>query len=833
MCANPGSQGVKSKGTYSLRALEEMISRSRLFVLLLFTSLNCARADTAAFDLSGPRIQVKVTRDGKTLPISRVPNLQPGDRIWVHPDLPQNQSAHYLLVAAFLRGPTNPPPDSWFTKAETWNKKVREEGIVIVVPPDAQQALLFLAPESGGDFSTLRSTVKGKPGVFVRASQDLNQANLDRSRLDHYINAIKQTSDTDPSALHDRSVLLARSLSIKLDAQCFEKPVEQQTSCLTQHSDQLVLDDGHSQSMVAALTSGASSDLIGQLSNTRLAGGGYYSPYVGAIVDVARIFGNLHTATYQYIPALAIAKDDQLNLKLNNPPSFLKPKSVLVAGLPAVEAAQFPPLRPVDPNQVSCLQRPSLMLPVEGAPLVFSTSLAHDFTLAVHTDAGSVIELPATADAMRGGFLIDAHALSGHQVSGPVRATLHGSWGFQTFAGPAFNLQSTHSSEWKVPSADQSALIIGREDLLHLQSNNAACVEEVSVRNAEGTIAKASWKLAKPNELEVQVPLKNAPPGRTAILVSEFGLNQPDEVSLNAYAEPGHMDHFTISAGDQQGILTGTRLDEVASLDLDRIRFVPGRLSRAEQKDELELSASSPAFAGQSEPALTAHVSLKDGRTLEVPAAVAPARPKVTLVNKTVQPGANPSPVKLENPEDLPQDGRLVFSLHTEIPKTFLRTEKIEVAAADNSFTVLLSVADGDLVLQDVDDVLATLDPLKSFGVSAFGPLRFRPVDATGAKGDWQPLVTLVRTPSLKEIRCPVKPDEQCTLIGAKLFLIDSVAADSEFKHTVSIPIGFAETSVRVPRIDGTPVYMKLRDDPSVVNTVVLPTLPESTGLLP
>jgi len=227
-----------------------------LLVLFLFAFVSFVRADTAVFDLAGPRIEVKVTRGGKTLPISQVPNLQPGDRIWVHPELPKDQSAHYLLIAAFLRGPTNPPPDAWFTKAETWNKKVREEGVVVVVPQDAEQALLFLAPETGGDFSTLRSSVRGKPGVFVRASQDLNQANLDRSRLDQYINAVKQTSDIDPKALHDRSVLLARSLTIKLDEQCFDKPVEQQISCLTQHSDQLVLDDGHRQSMVAALTSG-------------------------------------------------------------------------------------------------------------------------------------------------------------------------------------------------------------------------------------------------------------------------------------------------------------------------------------------------------------------------------------------------------------------------------------------------------------------------------------------------------------------------------------------------------------------------------------------------
>src|SRR5215475_9366594 len=514
-----------------------MISRFRRLFLFLFALANCARADTAAFDLSGPRIEIRVTRGSKTLPISQVPNLQPGDRIWVHPDLPEDQSARYLLIAAFLRGSTNPPPDAWFSKAETWNKKVREEGIVVTVPQEAQQALLFLAPETGGDFSTLRSTVKGKPGVFVRASQDLHQANLDRSRLDHYMHAVKQTSETDPSALHDRSVLLARSLTIKLDQQCFEKPVEQQMSCLTQHSDQLVLDDGHSQSMVAALTSGASSDLIGQLSNTRLAGGGYYSPYIGAVVDVARIFGNLHTATYQYIPALAIAKEDQWNLKLNNPPSFSKPKSVIVVGLPAVEAAQLPPLRAVDPNQTLCLQKPGLVLPVEGAPLVFSTALAHDFSLQLPAPSGSRIELPAIADPMQGGFLIDGRRLEKPQVTASVRGTLHGLWGFQTFSGPVFNLQSAHSTQWTVPASDQGALIVGREDTLHVQSNNAACVGSINVKSTDGATAKATWKLSKPNELEIQVPLKSASPGATSILISEFGLEHPDEVRLNAYAE--------------------------------------------------------------------------------------------------------------------------------------------------------------------------------------------------------------------------------------------------------------------------------------------------------
>ena len=59
------------------------------------------------------------------------------------------------------------------------------------------------------------------------------------------------------------------------------------------------------------------------------------------------------------------------------------------------------------------------------------------------------------------------------------------------------------------------------------------------------------------------------------------------------------------------------------------------------------------------------------------------------------------------------------------------------------------------------------------------------------------------------------------------LFLIDSVASDPQFTHTVSVPIGFADSSLHVPRPNGTLLYIKLRDDPATVNTLVLAVLPD------
>jgi hypothetical protein len=797
-------------------------------LLALFWPATSARADNAAFDLTGPRVEMKVTRGGKPLPISEVPNLQPGDRLWIHPDFPQDQSARYLLVVAFLRGSTNPPPENWFTRAETWKKQVREEGIVVTVPQDAQQALLFLAPETGGDFSTLRSAVHDKPGVFVRASQDLNQASLDRTRLEKYLSDVREISDIDPKALHERSILLARTLGIRLDQQCFERPLEQQANCLTQNTGNLVLDDGHSQSMVAALASGPNSDLIGAVSATPLAGGGFYSAYVGAVVDLARVLGNIRTASYQYIPALVLPKKEQMNLKLNNPPSFRKPMSVIVVGLPAVEAPQLPPLRTADAKQVYCLQKSPLVLPVDGAPLVYSANIAHDFVLRVQGKSGSTQDLPAEAAPASGGFRIDTHAIDPAKLDPEATGTLHGFWGFEAFDGPNFRLRTSRPAHWSIPGAEESALIVGREDTLHVQAPGAVCVENLSVQDAQGREAKTSWKLSRPEELEIKVALKDQAAGPMKLKLHQFGLSHPDEVAVQAYSEAAHLESFVINAGDAEGILKGSRLDEVERFELKGSRFVPAKLTRANEKDELRLAVNeSNPPALQPTERLVARVALKDGRVLEIPTVVEAPRPKVTLVSRSIRPGAVQSAISLGSPDELPLDGQISFLLKTEIPNRFSRSEKIEVANADESFSAMLSFSDGSLVLRDSESAVATLDPLKAFGPSAFGPLQFRPIDPDGGKGDWQALAVLVRVPVLKEIRCSASPDKPCHLSGANLYLIDSVASDPQFTHTAPVPTEFLDATLSVPHPGETGLYLKLRDDPSAVSTATLPVTPE------
>ena len=804
-----------------------MWKRSHLVAAVLCFVTLLAFADPAPFDLAGPKIEVRVSRNGKTLPIAKVPNLVAGDRVWIHPVMPPGQSVKYLMVVAFLRGSTNPPPENWFTKAETWDKKVLQEGIFVTVPKDAQQVIVFLAPSTGGDFGAIRDAVHSRPGSFVRASQDLNQLSLDKARLDSYMDAVHSINETNPDKLKDVSPLLARSLSIKLDQDCLQKVVEQQASCLVQKQNELVMDDGHTISVTDALTTGATSDLAMQLSYTARAGAGFYSPYIASVIDIAHILETVHTAQYQYIPALNTLHNDEINLKLNTPPSFRNPKSVIVMALPAIDGGHQPPLRPVDEKQEFCVAKDKMVLPVEGAPLAFATSYAHDMVLRVKDKHGKDVDIPVKADPSQGGFVADTQPSITGNLNNSINGTLHGMWGFEAYTGPSFHLQNAQSTKWELAATDRHALVVGREDTLHLTSGNSTCVDSITVKNDAGKEIKTEWKANQPDQLEVKVPLKDESPGVLTLQIKEAGAKEPEKISLQTLSEAGKYVSFTVNAGDLQGVLDGNRLDEVAGLELKGIQFKPGKLNNTSSGDALTLTAADAKAASQLHAGdkATAHVQLKDGRSIDVAASVVQARPKVQLLSKSVQlsEDAQNAHIALSDTNEVPLSSKLVFSVKAVVPETFSHDEKIEVATEDGSFHATLSVADGSLTLQDAKIALGTIDLAKSFGTSAFGPLRFRPVGAQDSAGDWQPLANLVRLPNLESLQCGRNSAQPCTLTGTNLFLLDAVAADPGFGQSMQVPDGFAGNTLQVPHPVGGALYVKLRDDPSAVNTVTLP----------
>ncbi|MGH8461104.1 MAG: hypothetical protein ACRESS_05820 [Stenotrophobium sp.] len=786
-----------------------------------------ARADVAPFDLAGPSIEARITRGTTTLPISEVPNLAEGDRLWIKADLPPTQSAHYLLVVAFLDGSTNPSSEDWFFPCKTWKTKCKcvRDGLTVTVPKDAQQVLVFLAPETGGDFRTLVSAVRGRPGAFVRASQDLNQAVLDRSRLERYLSTIRDLDESDPSKLKVVIPLLARSLAIKVDAKCLDRIPELQASCLMQDQNSLILNDGHSTSIVEALTSGPGSDLLLEVSATQQLGYGYYSPYVASVLDIARIMDSFRTAEYQYIPALTTLRGDKLDLTLNAAPSFNDPKSVLVAALPAVERPQLPPLHVVDPKEIYCASRSKLVLPVEGAPLAFSTDFAHDLTLNFAGSDGKIIALPAVADATQGGYVVDTSGLRTASLGESVLASLRGYWGFDLYEGPSFLLSNVHASNWALADGDEDAMIVGRQDTVHLRADSVSCVDRIMLSDPEGKELKVDWKPVDQNNLEVKLPLQNAKPGEMSLQVKQYGVTQPQSISIQGFADAAHLEGFVIHAGDSSGILSGSRLDEVAKLMIGNIVFTPGELSTLNGIDQLPLTAQDLQAAAtlKQGSVIVLKVTLKDGRIFHLSSTVDAPRPNASLIGMSVQPSQSSasSNIRLASQDELPPDSNLRFALRAQSPARFTHADTIEVATLDKSFSTTLGLENGGIRLENSRIAVVTLNPAKAFGSSAFGPLQFRLI-AEGVAGNWQPLVTLVRLPVLKDLKCPSAPDLACTLSGSDFFLVDAVSGDAQFEHPIQVPDGFTGDVIPVPHPANGLLYVKLRDDPSVINSAAL-----------
>lgn len=773
-----------------------------------------AAAATSSFDLAGPRLKIAVTHDGATLPLERVPNLSEGDQVSIKLDQQPGQSEHFRLVAVFLRGATDRPDAKWFHEALSW--KPKRSDLSLTVPKGAQQMALFIVPERGGSAGAIASTVRKQPGAFVRAVQELNQASLDRARLDTFLHVMLDTERTAPGSVATVSPTLARSLSIRLKAECLQQPPELQAACLTVDRETLLLADTHSSALADTLA-GTPTDLAFQLSATPQAGYGSYSSYIGVVRDLFRLVGAFQSTQLQFIPALSKMDDGVVSVLLNTPISFAKPASVMVIGLPAIEAPKPPPLRHVSPDVAVCAAT-GLTLPVEGAPLIYATDYAYDVRLRIKRADGTLVEVPLRADAGVGGFAVD-----GAFPAGPFGAVMtgqvHGRWGFGPFEGPTFALSRPEDTNWK--AADHTTLVVGRVNQLGMTGGGAGCVTGVEMRRGDGAAQAVPWKQTSANAIEASLPLEKVDAGTLSILVQGRS-GDPAVVSLRAYQEAGSLEDLTLHAGDTEAVLAGSRLDQVVAATMGGVSFQPGALTRVGKQDRLTLRPGDPAAlamlaAGKTE---TADVSFANGRHKSVTVTVAPPRPAVALVRVTAQPPVHEGvrPIMLASPGVFAQDARLTFAFHVGGAAVLTGKEMVEVATSDGRATTLIQPGKG-YDLQDAATGIVSLTPADALGPTAYGSLRFRLVRDDGATA-WTPLATVVRLPDIRGVTCASA--KSCKLAGSRLFLIAKVSATADFQAAQAVPDGFVGEDVAAASGSDGRIYLRLRDDPDAIASVAV-----------
>lgn len=784
----------------------------RLPLIPMLLALLCAalpaQAQQNAFDLVGPDLKLTVTRGSTTLPIGAVPSLQPGDKVTAEAALPPDQAAHYLLVVAFLRGATNPPPKDWFFVAETWRKKKNK--LELTVPEGAEQAVLLLAPDTGGGFDAVRDAVRGRPGVFVRVAQDLFQASLDRARLDAFVTAIARIGDTAPERLATAAPVLANALRIKLNAECLSRPRGLQAACLTQNRDSLVLQTQRGTTLAETLT-GTPADLAYSIAATPQAGGGYYSSYIGLARDVAKLFGAFRSPQYQYLPALALGRGDTLKLLLNAAPSFQSPRSVLAAPLPPIGPATPPIWQAGGPTPV-CLAKPDLVLPLEDAPLLYATDFGRSLSVRVTSNEGATRDVPVLPDVEKGGVKLDGAVPA--DLGTVSNAVLQGRWGFDAFTGPRLPVQLDKMGAWR--AVPDSNVVVGREHPLVLRGGAAFCVSQIALSDAAGTRTPVPFKVTGQDELTMTLPLKDAKPGALTLNIARFGSAPPDTIPLVARLEASRLDRFVVHEGDAEGILEGARLDQVAGLDWHGLHFAPGALSRGGDGDRLVLTAEAPIPAGDGE----AVVRLRDGRSVKLAVRATAPRPVATLLSRAVsgKPVTGALPITLPDGV-LPADASIDFSFKV-IRGTLGDGGGVEIAGAEGP-TARLGFRDGALQRVGADVVVAHFAPRALLGAGIAGPLRYRLVQ-DGTPGDWQPLVTLARLPLLSGLSCPGDA-APCTLAGQDLFVVAALSDSPDFARPTPVPLGFVGGTITVPAPTTGTLYLRLHDAPEAIARVSLP----------
>ncbi|MFZ2996053.1 MAG: hypothetical protein WA070_07720 [Sphingobium sp.] len=783
-------------------------------VIALLVSMPTQAADPAPFELAGPAFRITVTRGEQSLPIAQVPSLSEGDRLAIEADLPADQGARFVMVSAFLRGATNPPPKAWISFAETWKKKDKDKALALTVPKGARQMVLFLAPDTGGVEGAMRDAVRGKPGEFVRATRDLNQASLDRSRLDTFMDAIRAQENTHPEYLRSVAPILSRSLSIKLNEDCLSRVIEMQAACLLENRAALVLADVHSSSMAETLT-GAPTDLALQLSATREAGYGFYSPYISVVRDIAKIFGAFSNPEFDYLPTLNVHKGGSMGVLLNTAPSFKKPKSVMVVAMPAIEADSPPRLRSGSDGPV-CVARPGAVLPVEGAPLLYSTAYARAMRLTFTSASGEAVELPVAAQADRGGYVVTGDLPASFR--GTAKGHLHGEWGFKPFDGPDVMLQRPDDKGWAV-AGEAPALVVGRDNGLMLKGSAPACVESVTLRQGDDAPKALKWTVQGSDGLSLTLPLADARPGALRVEVKYQGVAQPSAIPLQSYAQASRLDGLTLHAGDKAAVLSGQRLDQVESVAVGALSLRPDGLTRDGSVDRLRLVAQGEDAAMAQGRVVPARVKLRDGRSVNLSVTVAAARPQVALLGRTITPGAPPANGKalaLSGDTLLPDNGQMVFSLRLSGDTKLTASDVIEVAPADDGAAIRLTAANG-LRLESPQVMVATFIP-RTMAPALFGPLRFRLLHG-GEASDWQPLVTLARLPQIDGIACEAQPGG-CTIKGRDLFLIDAIGTNPALDTATRVETGYTGSAITVPAPQGGAYHLRLRDAPDSVVTL-------------
>jgi hypothetical protein len=547
----------------------------RVLVCALAASLVLAAAKPSSktsnphrFSILGASVEIRIVRDGTTLPATLVPSLRKGDTIELSfpRGVQYSRSPRWHLIVADMyrnyleHAPTFPIPDADLSRAKP--------GAVWRVTDNGKATpLVFLVPEDGSrhgrGIPDARAAIEDltNRALLARTAELSAGAQAKASTMDEFLRSLAQIQ---PGELPDgRARVAAATQSLfgydLADAACFAPDAAQSTqyACTAQAALQGYDSEAHPNAVAAV---GA------QLSvNTAT-----YGMLIGALYQL--LARRRVAAHYLFIPGALKPGHANTDVYVDQPLSYdataAKPSSIVYFNVTPASPPKSVPSYGAPPSLAVCVDSSTLAIdvPFTGLPVYFRS---HE--IAVHAAGGS-FSLPASYDPLLGyRATLSAAQLAMLHDGGEARVT--STWGFSRFTSPAVHLIEPRAATWTLDPENAPVVSGERNAELAFTDGGAgmgSCVASVDVTDAVGRALPVSSIARAADRVSVTLDARDAigPQGSAIVRESE----QPPNAALSFSLLPAMPDVTSAVAYLPHGtlVLRGSGLKYINTVTLER-----------------------------------------------------------------------------------------------------------------------------------------------------------------------------------------------------------------------------------------------------------------------
>ncbi len=514
-----------------------------------------------------------------------------------------------------------------------------------------------------------------------------------------------------------------------------------------------------------------------------------------------------------------------------------------------------------------------------------SDNFTTDFKLVISSQNGFRKEFPLKKNAGLSGWelnLTREDLQSFPKINITLESEVTGKRGFNEIKSPKFNLPIPIGNSWEVETESKKAFSVGgrRKITLKNELGNCKCLETVvykpsfggqfifDVNNKQNPLTFS----ADGKEVYFDVNTTSFVEGKGQLELRQFG-GEVSNLELNLYPSPPKITELKMSRGDQSGIISGEKLEQLKSV------MINGKRARITQDDDTQTNNTNSnlnggynnplrtkkliTFEDAAERLISNSVSLtlelEDNRIYPYPEkfGASPARPTIVAnsareveavaiskvrpiespVNKT--PVVNKPPVVNKKNSQISLEGLPVFSVKTSEVMVIVQNaltdydfkiENVQIETRiENSQISSVELPKADFEILDQNKMRLSFSINEQIERLIAGRrLQFRIRDKVRGNSDWYTLQkTFVRTPSNISVKCPAGSKGQCEVSGDGIEYISQISVNGGQSWFPELP---ATLDVQ-PKADGRKFAMIPYLANKKLLQIKLGDFPSATGL--